>query len=42
MSTNTAHEMLMMSRTYIFGGALPPFVESWGALALLAPLLPPL
>ena len=35
--TNTAHGKLMISHTYIFGGALPPFVEGWGALALLAP-----
>ena len=29
--------MLITSHTYIFGGALPPFLESWGALAHLAP-----
>ena len=27
----------MTSYTYNFGGALPPFLESWGALAPLAP-----
>ena len=27
----------MTSHTYNFGGALPPFLESWGALAPLAP-----
>ena len=30
---NTAHEMLMTSHTYIFGGALPPLWKVGGALA---------
>ena len=34
--TNTAQKILMMSHTYTFGGALSPYVESWGAPAPLA------
>ena len=34
---NTAHEVLMTSHTYIFGGALPPFVESWGGSSPSSP-----
>ena len=38
---NTAHEMLMTSHTYNFGGALPPFLESWGGSSPSSSPLPP-